>query len=140
MIVKNYDKILYRKQIVKIFMNKLQIPKILIVTRVLTSIFDSVGIGEYNKYEILDFLNEVYVEQVVFDAIKHHRQSHDYLLTFEKLLHFLQLVLSISQRIKLNLSIFIECRELLSQNPTSECERNCTIDGAVSQAMVNLNN
>jgi hypothetical protein len=97
----------------------LQTPQVLIVTRVLTSIFDSVGIGEYNKYDMLDFLNEVHVDQVVLDAIKYHRQSYDYLLILDKLLHFLQLVLSISQRIKLNVSTFIEYWELLSLNATS---------------------
>jgi hypothetical protein len=119
MVVKNYDMVPYRKQIVKMFLEKLQTPQVLIVTRVLTSIFDSVGIGEYNKYDMLDFLNEVHVDQVVLDAIKYHRQSYDYLLILDKLLHFLQLVLSISQRIKLNVSTFIEYWELLSLNATS---------------------
>jgi hypothetical protein len=41
------------------FLEKLQTPQILIAMRVLACIFDNVGTGEHNKYDILDFLNEV---------------------------------------------------------------------------------
>jgi hypothetical protein len=98
-------------------------PQVLIVTCVLTCIFDNVNTGEYNKYEMLDFLNELHFHQVVLYAIKYHKHSHDYLLILEKLLHFLQLIMGISKKIKLNLNIFIQYWELLSEHASCDREK-----------------
>lgn len=123
MVVKNYDMAPYRRQIVRMFLDKLQSEQVLIATRVLTSIFDSVCPGEHNKYDMLEFLHEVKVDRVVLDAIAFHRGHPDYLLILEKLLHFLQVVLSISQRVKLNVGTFVEYWQLLRQNSLFEREK-----------------
>lgn len=107
MVVKNYDMMPYRKQIVKMFLDKLHTPQVLIATRVLISIFDSVCPGEYNKYDMLDYLNEIKVDRLVLDAVKFNRDQPEYLQVLEKLLQFLQLVLGISQRLKLNVGTFV---------------------------------
>ena len=123
MVVKNYDMVPYRRQIVRMFLDKLQTPQVLISMRVLTSIFDSVCPGEYNKYDMLDFLNEIKVDRVILDSIKYHRTSPDYLVILEKFLYFLQIVFGISQRVKLNVGTFVEYWQFLRQNSLFEKER-----------------
>lgn len=48
--VKNFDMGPYRKEIIMMLCEKLLAPQVLTAAKILNSIFDSFGIGEYAKY------------------------------------------------------------------------------------------
>lgn len=71
---------------------------------------------------MLDVLQELKFDKLVLDAIKVHKTSPTYIQTLDKLLSLLALVAGINQKVKINITTFIELWEMLGNN-SSAAER-----------------
>lgn len=104
---------------------KLKGDKVEVTCRVLTSILENVGSGEYGRYEILEYINKAKLDSIVLDVLRRSKEkdSSRYLIIMEKLLHMLALAVQNSPRIKLNIDNFIKFWEEFVKNGKNPKEK-----------------
>lgn len=79
--------------------------------------------GEYVKKDLLDELKDKAIAVTVLTVIQSNKHKTEYILILEKLLGFLQILLSAGLKMKLQVKVFIDYWRILNIESTNDKEK-----------------